>query len=297
MKLRLLSPCSKEHEGKDEPNPALGKARQMQGMLAWLGGGWEITVPVMSARFEDRMEAFLPDDLAIRYLPVKLGGIGSPAFHRSKIELEKIFRGMSADHRSAVQDVLAGRAPLLVRQCLATFATNARARGVSSNVVIDQVKEILSNAELTLGVDDSGLQLLSCTPDTEWHNMRFSDKKTIARRYGLLTVDDALNMIDRPYLFRNMLAPEVSRRHGEEPYKDRAYDTLPWQVRIRRLGENLATAYGEFISPRDEFGPTGQKLASWAVGEVKYLDLPETIYFVPESVVVSQNLCTLRVPI
>jgi hypothetical protein len=72
MKVRLFSPCAKEHEGKDEPNPAIGKARQMHGMLAWLGGGFELLVPLFSARWEHRMEAFLPPDLAFRYLPVKL---------------------------------------------------------------------------------------------------------------------------------------------------------------------------------------------------------------------------------
>jgi len=297
MKTRLLSPCAKEHEGKDEPNPAIGKARQMQGMLAWLGGGWEITVPVMSARFEARMEAFLPDDLGIRYLPVKLGGIGSPAFHRSYDELARIFDTLSKDHRQAIQDVLDSKAPVLVRNVLANFATNARARGVSSNQVQDQIKEVLSNAQLTMGIDDAGLQLLTQTGDTDWENLRFSDKKELARRAGFITIDDAIDIIDRPYLFRNMLVPEVSRRHGEEPYKDRAYEVLPWKIRERRLGENLATAYGEYRAETREFTSTREKLAKWAVGEIKLLDLPEQIYFVPEGVVVSDALCTLRVPL
>lgn len=297
MKLRLLSPCSKEHEGKDEPNPALGKARQMQGMLSWLGGGFEFMVPMISKRFEDRMEGFLPKSLAVRYLPVKLGGLGSPAFHRSQDELERIFRSLPENHKQAIKDVFDGTAPVLVRRVLANFATNARARGVSSNLIQDQVKEILSNAELTLGLDDAGLQFLTGTQDSDWENLRFTDKKELARRAGFLTVDDALNMIDRPYLFRNMLAPEVSLRHGEDPYKDKAYDVLPWEVRVRRLDENLVTAYGEHRSQHTEFVSMSKKLAKWAVGEVKFLDLPESIYFVPESVVVSENLCTLRVPI
>ncbi|WAK75230.1 MAG: RNA-dependent RNA polymerase [Plasmopara viticola lesion associated narnavirus 9] len=297
MKLRLLSPCAKEHEGKDEPNPAIGKARQMQGMLAWLGGGFEAMVPMVSARFEARMEAFLPPHLGIRYLPVFLGGIGAPAFHRSSDELARIFDTLSNNHKQALQDCLAGTAPLLVRRCLATFATNARARGVSSNLVHDQVKEILSNAELTLGVDDSGLQLLTMSGDVEWQNLRFNDKKVLAKRHGLLTIDDAFNMIDRPYLFRNMLAPEVSRRHGEEPYKDHAYDALPWEVRERRLEQNLVEAYGEHRSVATEFAPVAEKLSGWAVGTVKRLDVPVPIYFVPEGVVVSETLCTLRVPL
>jgi hypothetical protein len=298
MKVRLLSPCAKEHEGKDEPNPAIGKARQMQGMLAWLGGGFEAMVPMVSARFEYRMEAFLPSNLAVRYLPVKLGGIGSPAFHRSEAELARIFDSqLSKIHAQSIQDVLGSTAPLLVRRCLANLATNARARGVSSDQVQDQVKEVLSNAELTLGIDDAGLQFLTQTADTDWEHLRFSDKVALAKRVGYITVDDAINVIDRPYLFRNMLAPEVSRRHGDDPYKSNAYDTLPWKVRERRLEENLIQCYGEHLAVTQEFMPTAQKLSTWAAGKTKFLDLPQQIYFVPEGVVVSETLCTLRVPL
>jgi len=297
MKTRLLSPCSKEHEGKDEPNPAIGKARQMQGMLSWLGGGWEITVPVMSARFEMRMESFLPRSLGIRYLPVKLGGIGAPGFHRSFEELAAIFSSLTEDHKQAIQDVLGSTAPLLVRRTLATFATNARARGISSNLVLDQIKETLAQAELTRGLDDSGLQLLTQTSDTDWENLRFSDKRALAKRLGFITIDDAIDIIDRPYLFRNMLAPDISRLHNVEPYVDNAYDVLPWEVRERRLGQNLAMAYGDHQSVRTEFAPTAEKLSKWVRGEREILSLPESIYFIPEDVVVSDSLCTLRVPL
>jgi hypothetical protein len=299
MKLRLFSPCAKECEGKDEPNPAIGKARQMQGMLAWLGGGFEAMVPMASARFEQRMEGFLPTLLSTRYLPVKLGGIGSPSFHRSKSELRKIFREETPwIHLQSIKDVFDGTANLLVRRCLANFATNARARGVSSDAVQEQVKEVLSNAELTLGVDDSGLQLLAGVPDVDWAHMRFSDKVTIAKRHGLTTVDDAINIIDRPYLFRNMLAPEVSRRHGEDPYKDKAYDVLPWNKREARLLKNLQQCRDE-VEPAQvgNFESIVEKLIDWCVGEVKFLDLPQEVYFLPETVVTSDTLCTLRTPI
>jgi hypothetical protein len=299
MKIRLFSPCSKECEGKDEPNPAIGKARQMQGMLSWLGGGFEAMVPMASARFEQRMEGFLPTLLSTRYLPVKLGGIGSPAFHRSRSELRKIFMEETPwIQLQSVKEVFDGSASLLVRRCLANFATNARARGVSTDLVKDEVSMILSNAELTHGVDDSGLQLMLQATDTDWQHLRFSDKVTAAKRLGLTTVDDAINSIDRPYLFRNMLAPQVSRRHGENPYKSNAYDVLPWKIRESRLLKNLETARGDVPPPQGgDFTSICEKLADWSTGVVKYLDTPQTIFFLPESVVVSENLCTLRTPL
>jgi len=299
MKVRLFSPCSKECEGKDEPNPAIGKARQMQGMLSWLGGGFEAMVPMASARFEQRMEGFLPTLLSTRYLPVKLGGIGSPAFHRSNAELRKIFREETPwIHMQSIKEVFEGTASLLVRRCLANFATNARARGVSTDVIKDEVSLILANAELTHGIDDAGLQLLTQTSDTDWEHLRFSDKVTLAKRQGFTTIDDAINNIDRPYLFRNMLAPEVSRQHGEDPYKDKAYDVLPWNIRESRLLKNLEKARSDDPPPQGGvFTPICEKLADWATGIVKYLDTPQVVYFLPESVVMSENLCTLRTPI
>nr|QHD64825.1 RdRp [Erysiphe necator associated narnavirus 2] len=299
MKVRLFSPCSKECEGKDEPNPAIGKARQMQGMLSWLGGGFEAMVPMASARFEQRMEGFLPTLLSTRYLPVKLGGIGSPAFHRSKSELWKIFREETPwIQLQSIKEIFEGSASLLVRRCLANFATNARARGVSTDAIKDEVSAILSNAELVHGIDDSGLQLLTGSSDTDWEHLRFSDKVTIAKRYGLTTVDDAINNIDRPYLFRNMLAPQVSRRHGENPYKDKAYDVLPWKVRESRLLQNLEQARIDSQPPQGgDFESICEKLADWSVGNIKFLDTPQVVYFLPESVVVSEDLCTLRTPL
>jgi len=298
MKVRLLSPCSKEGEGKDEPNPAIGKARQMQGMLAWLGGGFEAMKPIASARFEQRMEKFLPRSLYVRYLPVLLGGIGAPAFHRSKTELRTIFSSIPAEIMTAIDSVIDGRADLNVKRTLATFATNARARGVSSDLIQDQVKEVLSNAELVHGINDSDLQLIAGVPDVDWQHMRISDKITIAKRFRYVTVDDAINSIDRPYLFRNMLAPDVSIRHGQEPYKDKAYDAKPWSVRERALLENVKKALGnEFVPVQDEIvAARSATLADWAF-DSKRIEIPREIYFLPESVVVSDTLCTLRVPL
>jgi hypothetical protein len=298
MKVRLFSPCAKEHEGKDEPNPAIGKARQMHGMLAWLGGGWEQVIPVFSARWEQRMKTFLPSDLAFRYLPVRLGGIECPAYHRSKIEMKDMLRSLPQEHLWAIKQVLDGTATLLVSRVLATFATNARARGVSSDAVQDQVREVLSLMELVQGLDDSGLQLASNTDDLTWRNLRYKDKVAIAKRMRLSTIDEALQLIDRPYLFRDMLAPEVSRRHGIEPYRSNQYENVPWLARQRKFYQNLFGVLPDSYRPltAEEEASTCDKISGWAV-ENKQLDVPREVYFFPESVVVTEQLCSLRTPL
>jgi hypothetical protein len=298
MKVRLFSPCAKEHEGKDEPNPAIGKARQMHGMLAWLGGGFEEAKPLFSARWEQRMKVFLPSEAPFRYLPVKLGGLECPAFHLSMTDMRQRLRAIPQEHLFAIKQVLDGEANPLLSRTLATFATNARARGVAADAIEDNIRETLSIADLVGGFDDSALQLASQTDDTTWAHLRFRDKQAIAKRFGLITVDDAVNLLDRPYLFRDMIAPEVSRRHGIDPYRSKDYEALPWAVRTERfyqnLFKNLPSDY-RALSEAEEVQVI-DKIANWAVTN-EPLEIPRAVYFLPESVLVSDTLCTLRTPL
>jgi hypothetical protein len=297
MKVRLFSPCAKEHEGKDEPNPAIGKARQMHGMLAWLGGGFEEAKPLFSARWEQRMKVFLPSP-AFRYLPVKLGGLECPAFHLSLTEMKQILRNLPQEHLYAIKLALDGAAGPLLNRTLATFATNARARGVASDAIEDNIRDTLKFADLVGGLDDSGLQLASQTDDETWSHLRFKDKQAIAKRMNLITVDDAVNLLDRPYLFRDMIAPEVSRRHGIDPYRSKEYEALPWSVRVARFYENIFSNLPADYRPLsvDEEVQVVDKIANWAVSNIP-LELPREVYFLPEKVLVSENLCTLRTPL
>jgi hypothetical protein len=303
MKVRLFSPCAKEHEGKDEPNPAIGKARQMHCMLAWLGGGFESMTPLFSKRWEQRMKAFLPSSLAFRYLPVKLGGIEAPAYHRSKTDLRRAFRDLPEWHLWAIKKVLDGSATHLQRRVLATFATNARARGVSSDSIEDEIRQTLLQADLVRGVDDQGLYLQALAkgflksenPVLEWRNLRFKDKAAYAKRMRLVTVDEAINLIGRPYLFRDMLYPEVSRRHGINPYRSNAYDSVPWAARQTKFYENFSWNLdtSDTTLSCSEKDSTINQLVDWCV-EGKPLDIPQEVYFLPEGVIVHEKLATLR---
>lgn len=297
MKVRLLSPCAKEHEGKDEPNPAIGKARQMHGMLAWLGGGWERFTPLFSYRWCFRMKAYLPPE-AYCILPVVLGGIEAPVYHLTLSEVKLALRDLPAVHQWAIEQVLDGSASPLLRRAISSLATNARARGISADLIEDQIKETLQIAELVRGLDDSGLrELLGVSDDLEWSNLRFRDKVTLAKRKGYTTVADAINMIGRPYLFRDMLYPELSLRHGIDPYRTAAYEAVPWPKRIAVFLDNIrgAIAFPQsgFTGMRKE---TLHRISVWAVRN-EPLEIPQQVYFLPEKVVVHEELATLRTPI
>jgi hypothetical protein len=308
MKVRLFSPCAKEHEGKDEPNPAIGKARQMHGMLAWLGGGFERIVPLLSMRWEQRMAAFLPASLAHRYLPVKLGGIEAPAFHRAKHDVRRAFEALPHTHLWAIKQVLDGSAAHMLSRTLATFATNARARGISSDAIEDEIRLTLLQTDLVRGVDDQGLfeqalakDLLGAPEEDHalvWRNLRYKDKAAIAKRLRLVSVDEAISLIGRPYLFRDMLYPEVSRRHGINPYRSTQYENVGWEARQFKFYENLSwnlpTSDVELSTSEKDALVT--KLVDWCV-ESKRLDIPRDVYFFPESVVVHKKLATLRTPV
>jgi hypothetical protein len=308
MKVRLFSPCAKEHEGKDEPNPAIGKARQMHGMLAWLGGGWEVLLPVFSRRWEQRMESFLPPDLAFRYLPVKLGGIEAPAYHLPKVDLRRAFHAIPEMHLWAIKQVLDGTATPMLSRVLATFATNARARGISSDLIEDQIMETLRLADLVRGVDDLGLfkaalssGLLSADfirdldPVLVWRNLRYKDKAALAKRMRLVDVQEAVSIIGRPYLFRDMLYPEISRRHGIDPYRSKQYENVPWPTRQSKFYENLSwnLPTSNTSLTCEEKASLIESLTDWCV-ENKPLDIPREVYFFPESVIVHEKLATLR---
>jgi hypothetical protein len=307
MKVRLFSPCAKEHEGKDEPNPAIGKARQMHGMLAWLGGGFECLTPLFAKRWEQRMQAFLPSSLAFRYLPVKLGGIEAPAYHRSLVEIRHVLAALPEVHLWSIKQVLDGSATPMLSRVLASFATNARSRGISADLVEDQIRDVLLQADMVGGVDDlelfkraldKDLLLVSqfdLDPVLVWKNLRYKDKAAVASRLGLIDVHSAIDLIGRPYLFRDMLYPEVSRRHGIDPYRSSQYESVPWAAREAKFYENLS-----WNLPTSDTSLTSAeksllvgRLADWCV-ENKTLDIPREVYFLPQGVVVHKKLATLR---
>lgn len=304
MKVRLFSPCAKEHEGKDEPNPAIGKARQMHGMLAWLGGGFESLIPLFAKRWEQRMKAYLPPSLAFRYLPVKLGGIEAPAYHRPKVEIRQALAELSEVHLWSIKQVLDGSATPVLSRCVASFATNARARGISSDLIEDQIRETLRQADLVCGVDDLGLfkmalesgqlskgLLRDLDPVLVWSNLRYKDKAALAKRMRLTDVQQAIDLIGRPYLFRDMLYPEISQRHGIDPYRSSQYETVPWVTRQRKYVENLSwnLPTSDVALTTTEKASLIESLTDWCV-ENKPLDIPKEVYFFPEGVVVHEKL-------
>jgi hypothetical protein len=298
MKMRLFSPCSKECAGKDETNPALGKAFSVQGMLAWFAGDFQPSVPIFSARWESRFSGFLPSEEYLRYLPRELGGLMVPAFHKSDMELTRIINSVPAIHWRFIKESLIGAGNTAKRRCLRRFSTNVRARGFLTDEIEDQIRGVLGNIDLVQGIDDSALQLLTQKDDLTWSNLRYRDKVWMAKSLKLISIDDAISTLDRPYTFRNLLAPEISMKHGITVSDERAYTSLPWPIRKRRFEEDL-DRFGEDLveaTTADKDLIIG-KLLSALTTTGRSIDIQKESYFLPESVLLDDTMCTLRTPL
>jgi hypothetical protein len=267
-------------------------------MFAWLGGTWEKARPFLSARWEMRMSGFLPESPASRYLPVLLGGLEVPAYHVDFADMVDILIEDDPHRMMAVFHVLNGTAPPLLRRTIATFATNARARGISSDQIQDQVEQVLQNEDLVHGLDEDGLMLAAGIPEDAWKDMRYRDKCAVAKRLKFITVTEAINLIIRPYTFRDLFFPEVSIAHGIDPYRQSQYEMKPWPIRERALIDNIKEHMKDVeavLSPQLKTSLI-LRITNWCVSN-EPLDLPRDSYWLPRDVVVHEELATLRTPL
>jgi hypothetical protein len=297
-KMRLFSPCSKECAGKDEPNPAIGKAFSVQGMLAWLAGDFAPSVPIFSTRWERRFKTFLPEEEYLKYLPRFLGGLAVPCFHKTEVELKAIFKQIPIYHLRIIRDVVLGVSSTQKRRCLSRFCTNVRARGLVNDEIENQIRDTLSNIDLVKGVNDPDLQFMTGKDDLEWGNLRYRDKVHIAKAFGFISVDDAISILNRPYTFRNLLAPEISAKHGIQVVEGSAYTALPWSTQKRKFDEDLILLeQGPARVSDEEFDNLQSQILSTITVTRRSIDVQKEVYFLPESVLLDDTMCTLRTPL
>jgi hypothetical protein len=238
IKLRLLSPCSKEHEGKDESNPAIGKSQQLSKVLRWLESPLDSFKKWASWRFSDRMSGFLPDD-GSHFLPVSLGGLSTPAWHMTFSETEDIIINLSSSHLSLIEKVLSGDSTHLDRRVISSFASNSRARGIDADVIQDHVRDLLSNIDLTKAIDVNEIQSIIDVDPDEFKSWTARKKFHVASTHNFISINDAINLIERPYIFRDLLFPDMSEKHGYNPSTSEPYSNANWVKRKRKFNSLL----------------------------------------------------------
>jgi hypothetical protein len=144
IKVRLLSPESKDREAEVETNPAIGKARLLYKHLLWTPVGWQRTLNVLvQRRFFGRMRKYLPKlpngDISRRVeLPSSLGGIGMSPPSFEGWDFENVLLELSKNHLRLIQHALKG-IPLdsFAERALSKFASDRYARGIKVDDVAD----------------------------------------------------------------------------------------------------------------------------------------------------------------
>jgi len=150
IKVRLLSPETKDRESEVETNPAIGKARLLYKQLLWSPPGWERTLNVLvQRRFRGRMFKHLPRSpsgaLARRIeLPVPLGGLGMSPPCFAGWDLENVLSESSENHLRLMQHALKG-IPLSEngKRALSRYASDRYARGIRIDDAIDLITDRL----------------------------------------------------------------------------------------------------------------------------------------------------------
>jgi hypothetical protein len=293
LKLRLLSPCSKEHEGKDEPNPGIGKANQISRVLAWLEPPLDQLKSLASWRFCERLSAHLPEG-ASKFLPVSLGGVQAPAWHLEPEDILEELIELPGAHLTSIEKLLSGSSSHLDRRVLSSFASNTRARGIDADVIQDQVRELLANIELTKAINVDEIQsVIEVDPDVfkSWNARK---KFHVASQHGFISINDAINLIERPYIFRDLLFPDMSEKHGYKPSSSAAYSNVSWGQRKRKFNELLDKQV-------QEGGDIPLSSAhAWDIARAvtggAFLEVPPSNLLIPRGVVDTESRPQLRTP-
>jgi hypothetical protein len=293
IKLRLLSPCSKEHEGKDEPNPGIGKAHQISKVLAWLEKPLDLLKKWASWRFSERFSAFFSDNIT-RYLPVSLGGLEAPAWHLEFLEVVDQITNLDDEHLVLAERVLSGDSTHLDRRVISSFASNSRARGIDADLIADQVRELLSNQELVRGINLNEIQSVIEVSGDEFRSWNFGTKMRAAKAAGFISINDAINLIERPYIFRDLLFPDMSAKHGYDPRSAVPYSNKSWSRRKRKFTELVKRQV-----PDGEGNPLSSanimRIAHHVTGGER-LGIPPLNLLIPKEIVEIDSRPQLRTP-
>nr|CAK8177711.1 RNA-dependent RNA polymerase [Narnavirus sp.] len=302
LKVRLLSACRREVEGKDETNPAIGMASTLRGMLAWIAEGWEVVKPIASARFHQKLRCLLPRNWFLAALPRSLGGIEMPIFHLTDQDLKDAWSKVDPLHKRAIALSLReiNKDDLMLRRLLAGISTMSSLRGTDPDSIEEGIRQVLGSELCQAKSIHDFREELGLT-QAEWEQLRFRDKtKLIESRLGYMTIGEAIQVIQRPYIFRDILFPEQSLKHGIDPQRVKSFSQINWTERFSRFRTSLleliakSDRAAEMISSiEDTEVEAAREKAFSFIMDPKATEIPRELIFVPRSVVYTDKLCTL----
>jgi len=156
VKVRLLSPETKDRESEVETNPAIGKARLLYKQLSWSPPGWERTLSVLvQRRFLGRMRKYLPKgpsgDLArIIELPSVLGGLSMHPPRFSDWDLENVLAELTPQHLRILDHLFRGGVlDSMAKRALSRYSSDRYARGIPLDDAVDLIIDSLFDLSWT----------------------------------------------------------------------------------------------------------------------------------------------------
>jgi hypothetical protein len=264
VKVRLISPESKDREKEGNTNPAIGKGGLLFKQLTWAPPGWEkFFYQQVPARFFQRMRKFLPKlsngsiDPRVE-LPKSLGGLGlTPPSISPAWRLHEVLACLSTEHLIAltwivhwhkkVKGVIEPPRALYVE--LGRYASNRYARGVRNNDGIDEIVDFLMEYTETLPYERAREQAIE-----RFHlrpNIGYRQTHQHFKKMGLVSREDIKGILAR----QNFLSALLS----EVP--DRGFKSADWKAREETHRINLR--YVLVRNDRDESAIDSKSIYEW----------------------------------
>jgi hypothetical protein len=262
VKVRLISPESKDREKGENTNPCIGKGGLLFKQLTWAPPGWEkFFYQQVPARFFQRMRKFLPKlsngsiDPRVE-LPKSLGGLGlTPPSISPAWRLDEVLACLDREHLIAltwIANAKKGREPEPPRALyveLARYASNRYARGVKNNDGIDELVDFIMEFTETKSYEmarEEAISRFQLRP-----NIGYRQTQNHFKKMGLVNRDDIKSLLSRQNFLSALLA--------ERP--DRGFKPAAWDSRDSSFRMNLR--YVLIRNERDESAVDSELVYDW----------------------------------
>jgi hypothetical protein len=226
VKVRLISPCSKNNEKFNDRNTAVGKAKSLGKTLRWLNTDlfckkW---IRMVRDRFFTRMGPLMPPISSGVYwhllLPESLGGLGLWL----DSDIPDLVQKLPSPSKSLVVDVSTDTIRKDIITLFKGFTSNVSYRGYELlETDVSLAKEFLI-PEAIQGLPSKGFKDL--VSEFKLQDEPAGSQFKILRKKDWLTEDDVKDAILRPLLFKEILSREA---------KPSAFNTESFKHRYSRL--------------------------------------------------------------
>jgi hypothetical protein len=229
IKVRLLSRASKVSLLRDDKNPALGKCKDLAKKIAWLPSDFTGYKDLALSRAHYRFGRLVDWTNPMTYFPNYLGGIGLPyPSWLDQVDMLEGYLRLPAAVRDGITSVILKESDRHVELAIRLYASNTTYRGITMRTVAEeQIKFVFSQivSDTVTGIDGAKEFCLGSLPEGErasatewWERSRYRDKLNLMKRSGFTTLSGAIQEMERPTYFKEVLTGLTSRMKIDPTY-------------------------------------------------------------------------------